>query len=156
MRFPYTSPSTANVATTVTYVAVDSTGLVSTCDVTVRVEDDEPPTLQDCGELDVLGVTDFGESFGTTGPGDRVPLVYPTVSDNSGEGVLVTASVAGAGVAETPELQCLANGGVFTGSGAGTTCCAGSCGSCGGSGCGNRPGGGANCCVGTVRVPESV
>ena len=58
MRFPYTSPSTANAATTVTYVAMDSTGLVSTCDVTVRVEDDEPPTLQDCSGLDVVGQTD--------------------------------------------------------------------------------------------------
>jgi hypothetical protein len=100
MKFPYTSPSTANVATTVTYVAVDSTGLVSACNVTVRVDDDEPPTLQDCSGLDVLGVTDFGENFGTIGAGDSVPLVYPTVSDNSGEEVLVTASVSGGSVTE--------------------------------------------------------
>ena len=30
-------------------------------------------------------------------------------------------------------------------------CCASSCGSCGGAGCGDRPGGGGNCCVGTIE-----
>jgi hypothetical protein len=156
-EFPYVGDGETAVVTTLTFVVVDSTGLESTCDVTVTINDDESPTLEDCGGLDVVGVTDNGESYGTTGLGDRVPLVYPTVSDNSGEEVLVTASVSGAGVAETPELQCLANGGVFTADSSQVVfCCAGSCGSCGGSGCADRPGGGANCCIGTVRVPESV
>ena len=45
------------------------------------------------------------------------------------------------------------------------TCCATSCGTCGGSGCGDRDGGSANCCVsviqdegyqcGTRHVPEA-
>lgn len=33
----------------------------------------------------------------------------------------------------------------------GSTCCAASCGSCGGSGCGLRPGGGKACCTGTIN-----
>jgi hypothetical protein len=32
----------------------------------------------------------------------------------------------------------------------GNVCCASSCGSCGGSGCGSRPGGAESCCVGTI------
>eukprot|EP01050_Picozoa_sp_SAG11_P068016 SAG11_NODE_48836_length_121_cov_45.363636_1_plen_32_part_01 len=32
------------MTTTVTYAVVDSTGLESTCDVTITVEDDEAPT----------------------------------------------------------------------------------------------------------------
>ena len=31
-------------------------------------------------------------------------------------------------------------------------CCASSCGSCGGSGCGSRDGGSASCCVGALQT----
>uniref|UniRef100_A0A7S0FVJ3 Uncharacterized protein n=1 Tax=Pyrodinium bahamense TaxID=73915 RepID=A0A7S0FVJ3_9DINO len=33
----------------------------------------------------------------------------------------------------------------------GKACCAASCGTCGGSGCGGRPGGGAKCCTGRIN-----
>lgn len=38
-----------------------------------------------------------------------------------------------------------------TGIRSGNTCCAASCGSCGGSGCGSRPGGASSCCTSDVR-----
>ena len=55
------------LVTMLTYAVVDSTGLESTCDVTVTINDDESPTLEDCSGLDVVGVTDDGESYGTVG-----------------------------------------------------------------------------------------
>jgi hypothetical protein len=38
-----------------------------------------------------------------------------------------------------------------TGLANGTACCAESCGACGGSGCGSRPGGAANCCTSNIN-----
>ena len=55
-QFPYVGDGETAVVTTLTYAVVDSTGLESTCDVTVTINDDESPTLQDCGGLDVVGV----------------------------------------------------------------------------------------------------
>lgn len=49
-----------------------------------------------------------------------------------------------------PEADCVAAGGVVDGD----ACCDGACGVCGGSGCGARPGGGGNCCVGTITRSE--
>src|SRR5690606_13679674 len=41
------------------------------------------------------------------------------------------------------------DGGILDGDG--STCCAASCGTCGGSGCSGRPGGAASCCEQTIR-----
>merc|ERR1712205_206486 len=35
--------------------------------------------------------------------------------------------------------------------GSGSVCCEASCGACGGSGCGRRPGGASQCCAGSIR-----
>lgn len=54
----------------------------------------------------------------------------------------------------TPTIGPLCSAGYINSGG--DVCCASSCGACGGSGCGGRPGGGANCCVGailTANVP---
>mgnify|MGYP002701085971 CR=1 FL=1 len=49
--FQYVGDGETVAVTTLTYVVVDSTGLESTCDVTVTINDDESPTLEDCGGL---------------------------------------------------------------------------------------------------------
>ena len=36
----------------------------------------------------------------------------------------------------------------------GEACCAASCGTCGGSGCSQRPGGKSNCCVGHIPLQQ--
>jgi len=46
------------------------------------------------------------------------------------------------------ETRCASYAGV--GDAAGTTCCAASCGTCGGFGCDTRPGGADNCCTGQI------
>ena len=104
-EFAYVGDGTQRyVVTTITYAVVDSTGLESTCDVSVTINDDESPTLEDCGGLDVIGVTDVSKSYGTVGALTSVPLVYPTVSDNSGEELTVVAKVDGVAIDGSTEF----------------------------------------------------
>merc|ERR1711879_266058 len=51
---------------------------------------------------------------------------------------------------EAPTLTALCASGII----AGNVCCASQCGSCGGSGCAQRPGGGTACCQGSIRKSE--
>ena len=67
------------------------------------MEDIEAPTLQNCSGLDVVGTTDAGVGYGTVGSGS-VPLVYPSVSDNSGEVLTVVATVAGSPISTSHEF----------------------------------------------------
>ena len=67
------------------------------CNVTVTITDDEAPVLQSCATLNVAGTTDTGEAYGTMQAGS-VTLVYPTVSDNSGENLTVVALVGGSAI----------------------------------------------------------
>ncbi len=45
-EFAYVDDEVTAVVTTLTYAVVDSTGLESTCDVTVTINDDESPKLE--------------------------------------------------------------------------------------------------------------
>ena len=49
-------------------------------------------------------------------------------------------------------IPCASVGGIYTGNQA--ICCLASCGTCGGSGCDSRPGGGGNCCQGAITSTE--
>ena len=109
-EFAYVGDGETAVVTTLTYAVVDSAGLESTCDVTVTINDDESPTLEDCSGLDVVGVTDNGESYGTVGALTSVPLVYPTVSDNSGEELTVVAKVDGVVIDGSTEFAYVGDG----------------------------------------------
>ena len=109
-EFAYVGDGDSAIVTMLTYAVVDSTGLESTCDVTVTINDDESPTLEDCSGLDVVGVTDDGESYGTVGALTSVPLVYPTVSDNSGEVLTVVAKVGGVVIDESTEFAYVGDG----------------------------------------------
>ena len=87
--------SVAAVSTTVVaYGTRDSTGHVSNCTITVRVQDVEAPNLTACAS--VTATTDFHQPYGTAAAGD-VRLRYPAVVDNSGEQLtdLVVAHVNG-------------------------------------------------------------
>eukprot|EP01047_Picozoa_sp_COSAG01_P121814 COSAG01_NODE_50622_length_359_cov_23.782443_1_plen_66_part_10 len=50
--------SSPDVSTVVTYRVEDTSNVVSSCNVTVTITDDEAPTLADCTALDVQGTTD--------------------------------------------------------------------------------------------------
>ena len=50
------------------------------------------------------------------------------------------------------ELPCATYRGVLYAKG--DVCCAASCGTCGGDGCGSKPGGGSNCCVGEIPLQQ--
>jgi hypothetical protein len=94
-RFPYVGIG-GHVTTTVTFVTFDPSNHGSSCDVIVEIQDVEPPLLQagDCSSIDVVGVTDHDLNYGTEIAGS-LTIIYPTISDNSGEALAVYASVDG-------------------------------------------------------------
>jgi hypothetical protein len=95
-RFPYTE-LTQHGWTTVTYSATDSSGLTSTCDVSVTVVDNQVPLIEsnnNCSHLHVLGVTDPGKPYSTVATGS-VTLLYPSIWDNSGENISAIPHVQG-------------------------------------------------------------
>jgi hypothetical protein len=105
--FPYIGPQgTAN--TQVTFSATDSTGMQTTCVVTVTIIDGEAPVLGSCHNIN--GGTDMPAHansdpttlFGTIAAGS-VALNLPTVTDNSGETLQVISTVNGQSV--TPTFQ---------------------------------------------------
>lgn len=85
--------------TTIRFEATDSAGLLSFCETSVTVIDNEAPVLQDCTYLDVSGTTDDGAAYGTIQTGS-VTLAYPSVVDNSGEAIVPVASIGGSTVVE--------------------------------------------------------
>ena len=73
-------------------------------------------------------------------PQQRAGRIWDLLAGWQGEGRLEEATPASGG-----DPTCA------TGIPSGNVCCAASCGECGGSGCGSRPGGASNCCSGAIR-----
>ena len=70
-------------------------------------------------------------------PAQRDGTIYALLNGWAGQGALADAAPA----------PFLCWDGILNGQ----TCCAASCGTCGGTGCGGFPGGAANCCIGTIN-----
>ena len=73
-----------------------------------------------------------------TTPHQREGRIWTQLRNWAGDGLLADADTTGG-------LPCA--DGILSGD----ICCAASCGSCGGTGCGSRPGGASSCCTGSIR-----
>lgn len=73
-----------------------------------------------------------------TTPAQRAGRIWSRLATWAGEGLLANAKVSG-------DPTCA------TGIRSGSTCCASSCVTCGGSGCSGRPGGSSACCSGSIQ-----
>jgi hypothetical protein len=81
--FPYVGVG-GDVATELMYRAWDQTGNTQNCSVRVTIVDNQPPVLQDCA---MLNTEQYRQALGSS------DLVYPQVTDNSGETLKVFAFV---------------------------------------------------------------